>query len=60
MRKDLVRIKKTYKILDKIFIGPLKKYSGIEGQTVAHAMFEMAKRKPQGLTILESDKIKEV
>jgi uncharacterized protein YbjT (DUF2867 family) len=52
--------KKTYKILDKIFIGPLKKYSGIEGQTVAHAMFEMAKRKPQGLTILESDKIKEV
>lgn len=52
--------KKTYKVLDKIFIGPLKKYSGIEGRTVAQAMFEMAKRKPDGLTILESDKIKEV
>ena len=52
--------KKTYKILDKIFIGPLKKYSGIQGQTVAFAMFEMAKRKPQGLTILESDEIKQV
>ncbi len=52
--------KRTYKILDKIFIGPLKKYSGIQGRTVAFAMFEMAKRKPQGLTILESDKIKEV
>lgn len=52
--------KKTYKVLDKIFIGPLKKYSGIEGRTVAQAMFEMAKRKPEGLTILESDKIKEV
>lgn len=52
--------KKTYKVLDKIFIGPLKKYSGIEGKTVAQAMFEMAKRKPEGLTILESDKIKEV
>jgi uncharacterized protein YbjT (DUF2867 family) len=52
--------KRTYKILDKIFIGPLKKYSGIKGQTVAHAMFEMAKRKRQGLTILESDEIKEV
>jgi uncharacterized protein YbjT (DUF2867 family) len=52
--------KRTYKILDKIFIGPLKKYSGIKGQTVAHAMFEMAKKKPQGLTILESDEIKEV
>ena len=56
--EDIARI--TYKTLDKIFIGPLKKYSGIKGQTVAHAMFEMAKRKPQGLTILESDKIKEV
>lgn len=52
--------KRTYKILDKIFIGPLKKYSGIKGRTVAHAMFEMAKRKQQGLTILESDEIKEV
>lgn len=52
--------KKTYKVLDKIFVGPLKKYSGIKGQTVAHAMFEMAKRKPRGVTILESDKIKEV
>ena len=52
--------KRTYKVLDKIFMGPLKKYSGIEGRTVAHAMFEMAKRKPDGLTILESDKIKEV
>jgi len=52
--------KRTYKMLDKIFIGPFKKYSGIKGLTVAHAMFEMAKRKPQGLTILESDEIKEV
>ena len=52
--------KKTYNVLDKVFVGPLKKYSGIKGQTVAYAMFEMAKRKPQGLTILESDKIKEV
>lgn len=52
--------KRTYKILDKIFVGPLKKYSGIKGHTVAYAMFEMAKRKPRGLTILESDKIKEV
>lgn len=52
--------KKTYKVLDKIFVGPFKKYSGIKGQTVANAMFEMAKRNPQGLTILESDKIKEV
>lgn len=52
--------KKTYKVLDKIFVGPFKKYSGIKGQTVAYAMFEMAKRNPQGLTILESDKIKEV
>lgn len=52
--------KKTYKILDKIFVGPLKKYSGIKAQTVAYAMFEMAKRNPLGLTILESDKIKEV
>jgi len=52
--------KKTYKVLDKIFIGPLKKYSGIEGRTIALAMFEMAKRKPEGLTILESDKIKKV
>jgi uncharacterized protein YbjT (DUF2867 family) len=52
--------KKTYKVLDKIFVGPFRKYSGINGQTVAYAMFEMAKRKPQGLTILESNKIKEV
>jgi len=52
--------KKTYKVLDKIFIGPLKKYSGIEGKTVALAMFEMAKRNPEGLTILESDEIKKV
>ena len=52
--------KKTYKVLDKIFVGPLKKYSGIKAETVAQAMFEIAKRKPQGLTILESDKIKEV
>ena len=52
--------KKTYKVLDKIFVGPLKKYSAIKAKTVARAMFEMAKRKPQGLTILESDKIKEV
>jgi uncharacterized protein YbjT (DUF2867 family) len=52
--------KKTYKVLDKIFVGPFSKYSGIKGQTVAYAMFEMAKRKPQGLTILESNKIKEV
>lgn len=52
--------KKTYKVLDKIFVGPLKKYSGIQGATVASAMFEMAKRKPEGVTILESDKIKEV
>ena len=52
--------KKTYKILDNIFVGPLKKYSGIKGETVAHAMFEMARRNPQGITILESDKIKEV
>jgi len=50
--------KKTYKVLDKIFIGPLKKYSGIEGRIVARAMFEVAKRKIEGVTILESDEIR--
>jgi uncharacterized protein YbjT (DUF2867 family) len=52
--------KKTYKVLDRLFIGPLKKYAGIHGKVVAHAMQEMGKRHISGVTILESDEIKKV
>ena len=51
--------KKTYKYLDKIFIGPFKKYKGIHAKAVAVSMLRMAKSSQTGTVILESDKIKE-
>ncbi|MBS0000113.1 MAG: NAD-dependent epimerase/dehydratase family protein [Cyclobacteriaceae bacterium] len=51
--------KKTYKYLDKLFIGPLKKYRGIHAATVAACMIKMAKKSHIGTWILESDQIQE-
>lgn len=52
--------KKMYAIIDKIFIGPLKKYSGIEASQVAYSMIKMAKTENQGIVVLESDEIKAI
>jgi len=50
--------KKTYKYLDRLFIGPFKRYKGIHAKTVAYAMINMAKSGPEGTVILESDQVK--
>ncbi len=50
--------KKMYAMLDKIFVGPLKKYSGIEASQVALSMMRMAKSDKPGIVVLESDEIK--
>jgi uncharacterized protein YbjT (DUF2867 family) len=49
--------KKTYKYLDKLFIGPLKKYKGIHAEKVASSMIKMAKTNKNETKILESDQI---
>lgn len=51
--------KKTYKFLDKIFVGPFRKYRGIRAEKVAEAMIKMAHTNLTGTIILESDKIRE-
>jgi hypothetical protein len=51
--------KKIYQYIDWLFIGPFKKYKGIEAATVAAAMWKKAKTDQSGTVILESDKIKE-
>lgn len=51
--------KKIYQYIDWIFIGPFKKYKGIEAATVAAAMLKKAKSDESGTVILESDEIKE-
>ncbi len=51
--------KKVYKYLDRIFVGPFKKYRAIHGETVASAMIKMSKKETDGVLILESDEIRE-
>lgn len=46
--------------LSFLFAGPLKKYKGIEGKTVAKAMAVQALQASAGLHIFESDKIAEL
>ena len=43
-----------------VFLGNLKKYKAIEGETVAKAMFKIAQRKDTGFKIYESDVIQEI
>ena len=51
--------KRAYGFLDKIFIGPLKKYKGIHAGTVAACMRRMAKKSHRGTWIIESDQIQD-
>ena len=54
------KIAETFtKALGFLFIGPLKKYKGIEASKVANAMFEMAQHHSQGIRIYESDDLQE-
>ncbi len=47
----------TMKLMGPLFIGPLKKYRGIEGKTVAIAMLKTSLQERSGTCIYESDKI---
>jgi uncharacterized protein YbjT (DUF2867 family) len=51
--------KKIYRYIDWIFIGPFRKYKGIEAENVAMTMLKMAKTVQRGTVILESDQIME-
>ncbi len=50
--------KKTYRYLDRIFIGPFKKYKAVHGAEVAEAMITKAKEGEKGIHVIESDKIR--
>ncbi|MBP3952500.1 oxidoreductase [Bacillus suaedae] len=46
--------------LSFLFVGPLKKFSGIQGKTVAKAMDKAAQMNQEGVTIYELDQIEEL
>lgn len=50
--------KNVYKAIDKLFVGPLAKYAGIEAHVVASAMLAMACKELDGCKVLESDEIR--
>lgn len=51
---------KTMRVLNPLFIGPLKKYRSIKASCVAQAMLEQAKKTILGTHIFQSDEIVEL
>ncbi|MFS0861910.1 oxidoreductase [Fredinandcohnia sp. 179-A 10B2 NHS] len=51
---------KLYKVLGFVFVGPMRKYKAIEGQTVAKAMYKVAQNKEKGKVIYSSEGIAEI
>ncbi|MGB1205839.1 MAG: oxidoreductase [Chitinophagales bacterium] len=49
-----------YSIIEKIMLGPLAKYKGIEAKTVAKVMVEVATKNEQGIFVYESQKIQQI
>lgn len=50
----------AFKVLKPLFIGPLKKYRGIEAAQVAKAMVKTAIHSSEALKIFESDEIQDI
>ncbi|WP_100407509.1 oxidoreductase [Bacillus solitudinis] len=50
----------VFSALSFLFIGPVKKFKGIQGKTVANAMFKAAQMNQGGVTIYSSDQIEEL
>jgi hypothetical protein len=48
------------KTLSFLFLGNLKKYKPIESETVAKALYKIAKKNNKGFKIYESDVIQEI
>ena len=44
-------------LLNRLLVGPLRKYRAIKAQTVADCMVELAKQNKSGINIYESDKL---
>ena len=49
-----------YKLISWLFVGKLKKYRGIQADTVARAMYRAAQLNRTGINIYASDKISEI
>ncbi|GIV33918.1 MAG: oxidoreductase [Chitinophagales bacterium] len=50
----------VFKVLNPIFIGPLKRYRAIEGRVVARAMEAVACHRQPGIHVYESDQIQDI
>lgn len=46
--------------LEWMMVGPLRRYRPVEAATVARAMVRLAKQRPRGVRVLESDEIQQI
>jgi uncharacterized protein YbjT (DUF2867 family) len=51
---------KVMPALDWMLVGPMRRYRSIQASTVARAMVRLAKERPRGVRVVESDEIQQI